>query len=245
MEELQNAYGRARNPKQAAKFQEEYLYEEKQFENDELKFKQWYDRNHNNVYELGTLTGDKKLNPLPKKFHFETVPALEAMLYEPAPVLDHGFVRVIDYMGSDAAIVQAARVSYGAGTKTVNEDEGLIRYLMVIALLAMGAALLFNLSLDPFAGGGFHRFSSVGHGVIAAVHPIIEQIVVVRAGRIAGFGENESAPFTPTTSTVTKPDVLGGDQLQPTDTATTVRVADGEVLTTDGPFSETKEVLGG
>ena len=45
-------------------------------------------------------------------------------------VLDHGFIRVIDYMGDDAAIVQAARVSYGAGTKHVQNDEGLIRYLM-------------------------------------------------------------------------------------------------------------------
>lgn len=45
-------------------------------------------------------------------------------------VLDHGFVRLVDYMGSDAAIVQAARVSYGAGTKKVTEDRGLIRYLM-------------------------------------------------------------------------------------------------------------------
>ncbi len=59
-----------------------------------------------------------------------TVPALEAMLYRPVPVLDHGFVRVIDYMGDDAAIVQAARVSYGRGTKRVSEDAGLIRYLM-------------------------------------------------------------------------------------------------------------------
>jgi thymidylate synthase (FAD) len=59
-----------------------------------------------------------------------TVPALEAMLFEPAPVLDHGFVRVIDYMGDDAAVVQAARVSYGRGTKAVSEDRGLIRYLM-------------------------------------------------------------------------------------------------------------------
>ncbi len=59
-----------------------------------------------------------------------TVPALEAMLYQPAPVLDHGFVRVIDYMGDDDAIVQAARVSYGRGTKRVQEDAGLIRYLM-------------------------------------------------------------------------------------------------------------------
>jgi thymidylate synthase (FAD) len=59
-----------------------------------------------------------------------TVPALEEILYEPIPVLDHGLVRVIDYMGDDAAVVQAARVSYGTGTKKVSEDAGLIRYLM-------------------------------------------------------------------------------------------------------------------
>jgi thymidylate synthase (FAD) len=59
-----------------------------------------------------------------------TVPALEAMLFEALPVLDHGFVRVIDYMGDDAAVVQAARVSYGRGTRRVSEDSGLIRYLM-------------------------------------------------------------------------------------------------------------------
>ncbi|MBT9137413.1 MAG: Flavin-dependent thymidylate synthase [Firmicutes bacterium] len=55
---------------------------------------------------------------------------MEAQLYHAHPVLDHGFIRVIDYMGDDAAIVQAARVSYGAGTKHVQNDEGLIRYLM-------------------------------------------------------------------------------------------------------------------
>jgi thymidylate synthase (FAD) len=55
---------------------------------------------------------------------------MEALLYTPTPVLDHGFVRVVDYMGNDAAIVQAARVSYGAGTKTLRDDEGLIRYLL-------------------------------------------------------------------------------------------------------------------
>jgi thymidylate synthase (FAD) len=59
-----------------------------------------------------------------------TVPALEEILYQAIPVLDHGFVRVIDYMGDDAAVVQAARVSYGKGTKKVNEDRGLIHYLM-------------------------------------------------------------------------------------------------------------------
>jgi thymidylate synthase (FAD) len=59
-----------------------------------------------------------------------TVPALEDILYSARPVLDHGFVRVIDYFGDDAAIVQAARVSYGKGTKKVSDDRNLIRYLM-------------------------------------------------------------------------------------------------------------------
>lgn len=59
-----------------------------------------------------------------------TVPALEEILFTALPVLDHGFVRVVDYMGDDAAIVQAARVSYGKGTKRVSEDAGLINYLM-------------------------------------------------------------------------------------------------------------------
>jgi thymidylate synthase (FAD) len=59
-----------------------------------------------------------------------TVAAVEEILYEPLPALDHGFVRVIDYMGDDAAIVQAARVSYGKGTKKSRDDAGLINYLL-------------------------------------------------------------------------------------------------------------------
>jgi thymidylate synthase (FAD) len=59
-----------------------------------------------------------------------TVEALEEQLFTAVPVLDHGFVRVVDYMGDDAAVVQAARVSYGRGTRRALEDEGLIRYLM-------------------------------------------------------------------------------------------------------------------
>ena len=55
---------------------------------------------------------------------------LEKILYEAIPVLDHGFIRVVDYMGNDTSIVQAARVSYGKGTKKVNTDAGLIKYLM-------------------------------------------------------------------------------------------------------------------
>ena len=57
-------------------------------------------------------------------------PELENILYEAMPILDHGFVRVVDYMGNDTSIVQAARVSYGKGTKKVNTDSGLIKYLM-------------------------------------------------------------------------------------------------------------------
>ena len=59
-----------------------------------------------------------------------TAPDLEKILYEALPVLDHGFVRVIDYMGDDTSIVQSARVSYGKGTKQVSTDSGLIKYLM-------------------------------------------------------------------------------------------------------------------
>jgi len=59
-----------------------------------------------------------------------TVASLEDRLFKPIELLDHGFVRVVDYMGDDAAIVQAARVSYGKGTKSTRNDRGLIRYLM-------------------------------------------------------------------------------------------------------------------
>ena len=59
-----------------------------------------------------------------------TSPELEKILYEALPVLDHGFVRVVDYMGDDTSIVQSARVSYGKGTKKVSTDSGLIKYLM-------------------------------------------------------------------------------------------------------------------
>jgi thymidylate synthase (FAD) len=59
-----------------------------------------------------------------------TVSDLEDILYKAIPVLDHGFIRVIDYMGDDGAVVQAARVSYGKGTKQISEDRGLINYLM-------------------------------------------------------------------------------------------------------------------
>ena len=59
-----------------------------------------------------------------------TSPELEKILYDTIPVLDHGFVRVVDYMGDDSSIVQSARVSYGKGTKKISTDESLIKYLM-------------------------------------------------------------------------------------------------------------------
>jgi thymidylate synthase (FAD) len=60
----------------------------------------------------------------------DVVEAAEALLDQPIPCLDKGFVRLVDYMGSDARIVQSARVSYGSGTKSYREDKGLINYLM-------------------------------------------------------------------------------------------------------------------
>lgn len=59
-----------------------------------------------------------------------SVPALDNILGHAFGVLDRGFIRIIDYMGDDGAISQAARVSYGEGTKSINDDRGLIRYLM-------------------------------------------------------------------------------------------------------------------
>jgi len=71
-------------------------------------------------------TSNDSTSPTPRA----KAPALDALLGHRFSVLDSGFVRVIDYMGDDAAVVQAARVSYGAGTKRLSEDRGLIRYLM-------------------------------------------------------------------------------------------------------------------
>ena len=69
-------------------------------------------------------------NPVMESLQRPSVPELDEILGKPFKVLDDGFIRIIDYMGSDESIVQAARVSYGKGTKKVHEDSGLIRYLM-------------------------------------------------------------------------------------------------------------------
>ena len=72
----------------------------------------------------------EKLRDRPRETLRATSDGMEKRLYRIHTVLDHGFVRVVDYMGNDSAIVQAARVSYGAGTKTARSDRGLIRFLM-------------------------------------------------------------------------------------------------------------------
>jgi len=82
-----------------------------------------------------TLTKDQKKEIIEQQAQQNTTkrvtsPELEKILYEVMPVLDHGFVRVVDYMGDDSSIVQSARVSYGKGTKKVSTDSGLIKYLM-------------------------------------------------------------------------------------------------------------------
>ena len=72
-----------------------------------------------------------KQDKISKNFTYRPVSlAIEKVLYKPFKVLDKGFIRVVDYMGNDNSIVQAARVSYGKGTKKVSTDSGLIKYLM-------------------------------------------------------------------------------------------------------------------
>jgi len=84
---------------------------------------------------MANLTNEQKLeiqNQQSQSYKTKRVTSedLESILYEVIPILDHGFIRVIDYMGDDTSVVQSARVSYGKGTKKVSTDEGLIRYLM-------------------------------------------------------------------------------------------------------------------
>ena len=87
-------------------------------------------RSHNEVI---TQQQQAELDALRKQRHETirtTVDALEDLLYSPMPLLDHGFIRVVDYMGDDGAIVQAARVSYGRGTRRTSDDRGLILLLI-------------------------------------------------------------------------------------------------------------------
>src|SRR5579872_2099351 len=112
-----------------------------------------------------------------------TVPALEEILYEAIPVLDHGFVRVIDYMGDDAAVVQAARVSYGRGTKKVSEDRGLIQYLMRhrhTTPFEMGE-IKFHVKLPIFVARQWIRHRTANVNEISARYSILDNEFYVPA----------------------------------------------------------------
>jgi thymidylate synthase (FAD) len=80
--------------------------------------------------KTGSSASESDVRPAPERLTRPSIPALDEMLGQPFSVLDDGFVRLLDYMGDDAAVVQAARISYGTGTKPLHEDRGLIRYLM-------------------------------------------------------------------------------------------------------------------
>jgi thymidylate synthase (FAD) len=137
-----------------------------------------------------------------------TVPALEEMLFRPIPVLDHGFVRVIDYMGDDAAVVQAARVSYGRGTRRVSEDAQLIRYLMRHrhSTPFEMAAIKYHVKLPIFVARQWIRHRTASVNEISARYSVLDREFYIpapehlaaqsqsnRQGRGAVLGGEEAA----------------------------------------------------
>jgi len=103
-------------------------------------------------------------------------PELEKVLYQPFEVLDHGFVRVVDYMGNDASVVQAARVSYGAGTKKVNADKALINYLIAhrhTTPLEM-CEIKFHIKLPIFVARQWIRHRTASVNEYSARYSIVE-----------------------------------------------------------------------
>lgn len=103
-------------------------------------------------------------------------PELEKILYQPTEVLDHGFVRVVDYMGNDSSVVQAARVSYGAGTKKVNADKALINYLIAhrhTTPLEM-CEIKFHIKLPIFVARQWIRHRTASVNEYSARYSIVE-----------------------------------------------------------------------
>jgi thymidylate synthase (FAD) len=97
---------------------------------DFMKFEEQPSSRETESSEDAAVDPKSRAQPVAERLIRPSVPAIEAILGRPISVLDNGFVRLLDYMGDDAAIVQAARISYGSGTKHGHEDRGLIRYLM-------------------------------------------------------------------------------------------------------------------
>jgi thymidylate synthase (FAD) len=134
-----------------------------------------------------------------------TVPALEEILFQPIPILDHGFVRVVDYMGDDAAVVQAARVSYGRGTKKSLEDRGLIRYLMRhwhTTPFEM-AAIKFHVKLPIFVARQWIRHRTASVNEYSARYSVLDREFYLPAP--------EQLAVQATTNRQGRGDVLGPD----------------------------------
>ena len=103
-------------------------------------------------------------------------PELEKVLYQPFEVLDHGFVRVVDYMGNDSSVVQAARVSYGSGTKKINADKALINYLIAhrhTTPLEM-CEIKFHIKLPIFVARQWIRHRTASVNEYSARYSIVE-----------------------------------------------------------------------
>jgi len=103
-------------------------------------------------------------------------PELEEILYQPSEVLDHGFIRVVDYMGNDSSVVQAARVSYGQGTKKVNADKALINYLIAhrhTTPLEM-CEIKFHIKLPIFVARQWIRHRTASVNEYSARYSIVE-----------------------------------------------------------------------
>ncbi len=106
-----------------------------------------------------------------------SVAALEEILFQPIPLLDHGFLRVVDYMGDDSAVVQAARVSYGRGTRRVSEDRGLIQYLMRhwhTTPFEM-AEIKFHVKLPIFVARQWIRHRTASINEVSARYSVLDQ----------------------------------------------------------------------
>lgn len=115
-------------------------------------------------------------------------PDLEKVLYQAFEVLDHGFVRVVDYMGNDSSVVQAARVSYGAGTKKVNADKSLINYLLAhrhTTPFEM-CEIKFHIKLPIFVARQWIRHRTASVNEYSARYSIVEdEFYVPRAEHLA------------------------------------------------------------
>ena len=117
-----------------------------------------------------------------------TVPAAQALLDRQLPVLDHGFVRLVDYLGGDARIVQAARVSYGAGTKTLREDRALINYLYrhLHTSPFEQVVLTFHCKLPIFVARQWIRHRTARLNELSGRYSVMrDEFYVPDAGRIA------------------------------------------------------------